>query len=202
VTIIGGAPGSGKTYLSIASSVQAIHAGWDVLYLASEMGEKGIFTRARAYCYGPPPEAWKLILVDFGAEIDNLIELIAEHLTERKTLIVMDSISSFVDQAKAKPSENDPHAIGLLKRVVMWALNVKRRSEGHVSFLVLSELNAEGKTKGRFGDHKADLVVRLETDEEQTLLKEVRVVKGWDYQLGVAGLFRLSPSTARLVRVE
>jgi hypothetical protein len=201
VTIVAGSPGAAKSFLAMASSVQAAFAGWDVLYLASEMGEKSIARRVRGYCNGAPPERWRFVVVDFGAGIDSLIGLVADRVGERNLLVVFDSISSFVDQAQTQV-QDDPHAIGLLKRVVMWALNVKRRTEGGVSFLVLSEVNKEGQTKGRFGDHKADLVVSLKTDERDTLVKEIRTVKGWEYQLGQVGMFRLDPHAGRLWRVE
>ncbi len=66
----------------------------------------------------------------------------------------------------------------------------------------MPELNKEGRTKGRFGDHKADLVVSLRTDENESLMKEVLIVKGWEYALGAVGLFALDPRAARMRRAD
>lgn len=200
VTILTGAPSSGKSYLAIASSVQAALFGWDVLYLASEMGDRPLMERFTVYCDGDLPSTLSVISVTFGASIEALVNLVAGKVTERPLLVVMDSISSFIDQA-AGQNPQDVHGIGPLKQWTMWAINVRRTTEGQIAFLVLSETNREGHTKGRFGDHKADLVVSMASDDKQKQIKHVCIVKGWEYQGGAVGDFSVNARTARLVRI-
>lgn len=199
VSIVAGEPSAGKSFLSIASSIKAAQIDdWQVLYIVAEMGEAQVARRARAFCDGPPPDEWEMIVADFGADIGPLVELICSRVTERRTLIVIDSISSFVDQAKVNPNPDDPHGLTLLRRMIMWAMNVKRKTDGQVSFMILSELNKDGRTKGRFGDYKADVVVSMETDIAESLLKTLKIVKGWEYQTGEVGTYLLNPATATL----
>jgi len=202
VTILTGGPSSGKSFLAIASAVQATRAGWDVLYLSSEMGDRVLARRFSDYCAGNLPERLHVQCVSFGANVSALVDLVAEQVGVAPMLVIFDSISSFVDQAITPADSEDVHQIGPLRQLLMWALNVKRNTEGVVSFLVLSETNREGRTKGRFGDHKADLVVTLVTDENVPGTKHLTVVKGWEYQTGPIGAFGLDWRTGRLVRIE
>lgn len=198
VTILTGAPSSGKSYLAIASAVQAAWAGWDVLYLSSEMSDRVLAQRIRGYAGEHVPETLHVQCVSFGANVTALVDLVAAHIGASNLLVVFDSISSFVDQALEKRGEDDVHQIGPLKQLLMWALNVKRHTEGQVSFLVLSETNREGRTKGRFGDHKADLVVTLESDARNPTSKKLSITKGWEYQTGEMGYYALDWRSGRL----
>ena len=201
VTILAGAPSSGKTYLAVASASQTVRAGWDVLYLSAEMSDAVLAARFRAYWRGDWPESLVLIEVGFGADLEHMIELIEKRVSARRLLVVIDSLSSFVDQAAEIDSE-DVHKIGPLKRTVMWAVNVRRRTDAEISFLLLSEVNAAGLTKGRFGDHKADLVVSMLKDEKEPRVKHISVVKAWESEVGPVGSYVLQHHDARLVRVE
>lgn len=201
VTILTGPPSSGKSYLAIASACEAARRGWDVLYLASEMGEGALARRFSRFCGSSAlPPGLRIVTVNFGADIEALVDLVQESIGERNLLVVMDSISSYVDQASVANSD-DVHGIGPLKQMTMWALNVKRMTDGAVSFLLLSEANKEGRTKGRFGDHKADLVVSMATDEQNPSCKRISVVKGWEYQTGEVGLFGVDVETSRLEKI-
>lgn len=194
VTILTGAPGAAKSYLALASSIEAARAGWEVEYLAAEMSVQQITERVDRYTNGEDPEHWSMTFVDFGADLPPLIEHLCARVSERNLLVVFDSISSFVDASvitQTRARSEDPNGVGLLKRLLMWALNVKRKTHGKVSFLVLSEANAQGLTKWRFGDHKADLVLSMRTDPEQSRIKELELVKAWDGQTGKVGRYRL-----------
>ena len=209
VTILAGRPSAGKSFVSIASSIDAVLYGdWQVRYITAEMGDKQIADRVSRYCMevsggrtDEPPAGWRMIESDFGSDLEPLIELLCEDATADKTLVVLDSVSSFVDNS-GQLSVDDIHGITLLKRIVMWANNVKRKTDGHVSFLLLSELNAQGMTKGRFGDHKADLVVAMESQQENESMKEIRVVKGWEQKAGPVGTYSLDWRTSRLTLME
>jgi len=126
---------------------------------------------------------------------------VGREVVEAKMLIVIDSLSSFVDQSGVDPGE-DVHRMGPLKRITMWAMNVRRATRGNVGFLLLSEVNAQGMTKGRIGDHKADMSVSLVSDPDTPALKHIKVVKAWEGVTGEAGTFRLSHDRGSLVKVN
>lgn len=199
VVIVTGKSSAGKSYLALGSSIEAAAwGGWDAKYVVAEMGDLQIAQRAEKYCHdSPPPDNWQMLMADFGADLEGLIELLCENMSDRKTLIVLDSINSFADQ-KLETSKDDPQGWMRLRRLIMWAINVKRKSEGQISFLILSEANAQGETKGRFGDHKADLVVSMESDEQDKLVKLLTIVKAWEYRTGPIGSYTLDPRTATL----
>ena len=202
VTFLVGGPSAGKSWWAIGSAIRAAWAGWRVLYIAAEMSPAQILRRALAFTDGNPlPDGFDVLEAGYGASVERLVEIVSESIDARRTLIVLDSISSFVDQAEIAESGEDVHRIGPLKRLTMWALNVRRETNGEVSFLVLSERNAAGETKGRFGDHKADLVVSIKSDEKAPLGKRITVTKAWEQECGDLGLFALDPRTARLRRV-
>lgn len=205
VTFLVGGPSAGKSWLAIGSAICAAWDGWRVLYMASEMSPSQIMRRAIAYTGGSPvPADFDIVEVSYGASVEALVGQVCDQIDERKTLIVLDSISSFVDQAQAAEAVEDVHRIGPLKRMTMWAMNVRRETAGEVSFLVLSERNAAGETKGRFGDHKADLVVSLEShkDPRLSLTKHLAVTKAWEERTGDLGEFLLDPRRARLEKLE
>ena len=200
VTILSGPPSSGKSYLAVASAVQAAWSGWDVVYLSAEMADRPMAKRFRAYCEGPAPERLHHVDVSFGASVENLLDWIEPLLSDRNALVVFDSLSSFADQSEQQPGD-DPHQIGLLKRIVMWSVNVRRATNGQIAFLLLSEINKEGRAKGRFADHKADLAISMQTSAEHSVLKRITVTKGWEYQSGEMGEFALDVGSARLRRI-
>lgn len=199
VTFLVGGPSAGKSWWAIGSALAAAWNGWRVLYVASEMSPAQILRRAMRYTDDHDvPDGFDVLEASYGASVESLVEMVSEAIDERRTLVVLDSISSFVDQAQIADTGDDVHKIGPLKRLTMWALNVRRDTNGEVSFLVLSERNAAGETKGRFGDHKADLVVSIKSDEDTSLGKRIAVTKSWESECGDLGLFALDPRRARL----
>lgn len=202
VTFLVGGPSAGKSWWAIGSALVAARNGWRVLYVAAEMSPAQILRRAMRYTDDHRvPDGFDILEASYGASVDKLVEMVSEAIDDRKTLVVLDSISSFVDQAQVVDDSADVHKIGPLKRLTMWALNVRRDTNGEVSFLVLSERNAAGETKGRFGDHKADLVVSIKSDEKMPLGKHIAVTKAWESECGPIGLFALDPRRARLTWV-
>jgi hypothetical protein len=169
------------------------------------MAAGDVSRRVLSVCDGKPlPAAFKLHTIDFGVDIEGTVGLIAQEIDKRPMLVVVDSLSSFVDQSTYTSAVDDPHAIGPLKKFVMWALNVRRRTRGRVSFLLLSELNAAGVTKGRFADYKADISIYLKRYEESEVdaARVVRIKKNWDGQDGSAGVFFLRSTNGRLTFVS
>lgn len=202
LTIIAGGPSAAKSYLALASSLcAAAYGGWDVFYLHAEMSPKLIANRVLCYLGCPPPDNWQLITVGPGANVTELTEYIAERVSARKSLLVFDSISSFIDQGLAADSGTDAFGMKDLKRIFMWMLNVRNATKGEVAFLALSELAGAGHTRGKFVDHKADLVVRMEKNTEDprdNVTKYIEITKGWDANAGLRLRMNLDWRTASL----
>lgn len=199
-TILAGRQGAAKSMLAIASSLSAVlYGGWDVHYVSSELDASVIAGRVRRFLQGmPKPRNWQLTDVGLGASVPGMIEHLCERMSAQKTLIVLDSISSFADQ-NGSANPRDPMGISELKRLCIWLMNVRRKSKGQLSFLALSEANADGGTKYRFGDHKADLVISMKADEaDPKSIKHIEVTKGWTIPTGTQLRCALDWSTTTL----
>ena len=199
VAIVVGVPSSGKSVLALGSGIDAARAGWDVVYLSCEMAEMPFVKRVRARCGEHVPVTFHLVDVGFGASIDKLLSWIEEQISVRPTLVIFDSVSSFCDQAEQQEN-TDPHGTVLLKKLVMWAINVRRATDGQVSFMLLAEASKEGRARGRFADHKADIALLMESTDNP-LVKTLTVTKAWEYTTGAVGDFAIRPDTAVLEKV-
>lgn len=197
VVLISGVPSAGKSFLALASAIDAARFGWDVLYLSAEMADRPVAKRIDQISSGEVPERFTHVDVRFGVTVEGLLDWVEARVSERPTLVVIDSLSSFADQFE-RQNENDPHAMGILRRIVMWAINVRRRTDGNVSFILLSESNKEGRAKGRFADHKADLALTMSTSADHSSVKEIEVTKSWEHETGALGEFGLSWVTGRM----
>ena len=200
VTLVHGAPSAAKSIFATGAAIQAAYAGWRVLYLVAEMGDRPMAERVERHLRGgAPPPGFHLISVERGS-VELLTELTCDGMDHRPTLVVPDSLSSFVDGAIAADSE-DIHGLGALRATIMWCVNVKRRTHGQVAFLLLSEQNSRGEAKGRTGAHKADLTISMESDEKEPSVKLIRVQKGWETRTGLVGRYQLEYGTASLRRL-
>lgn len=226
VTIAGG-PSAGKSYFAIGAAVDNAldpDEPWDVFYLSAEMSEDYILDRAlRAVasidlrpleCQNPGlraqavewakdarvPGSLSIVNVDVGVTMTEIIQLLAEHVGDRPTLVVLDSISSLVDNMEEVGG--DSFGMTNLRAVQRYATAVRRMTRGHVAFIILSELNKEGRAKGRSLDHRSDLAISMTADPDHGHLKTIRVTKSWFSQTGALGEFVLFPEIARLVKVD
>ncbi len=196
VVVLVGLPSAGKSVLALGSGVDAARAGWDVIYLSCEMAEKPFAKRIQARCGDYPPKTFHLVDVGYGADTDKLLTWIEERITANPTLVIFDSVSSFCDQAEQQVND-DPHGTVLLKKLVMWAINVRRATDGQIAFMLLAEASKEGRARGRFADHKADVALLIESTDNP-LMKTLTVTKAWEYSTGKVGEFALRPETAAL----
>jgi predicted ATP-dependent serine protease len=89
-----------------------------------------------------------------------------------------------------------------LREVTRWVTGVSRLSHGTVSFLILSELNKEGRAKGRSLDHRCDFAISMVSSEEdgQDHVKLIRTTKSWHGPTGKLGQFVLWHQLGRLSR--
>ena len=199
LTLLYGKASSAKTFLALAAALDsALWGGWRVIYLVAEMSRKKVVERAQRYCKGPNPSEfiWAEVLRD-KVTLQHLTDAISEQVTNKKVLVVMDSLSSFVDQMDTKQDEKDAFGIKLTRDVVMWARRVKAKSCGHISFLLISQTNQKGTSFGGFADFKADLSIRMEPTDD-TYVKVVTVEKNNDGPCGRVGNYTLDPYDATL----
>jgi len=89
----------------------------------------------------------------------------------------------------------------VLAELVGWCATVRRMSEGTISFLLVSELNARGEVKGLKLEYVADLVVRL-TKAETPDFVEVEVSKGREGGRGELGTYFVDWRAGRLRGAE
>ena len=200
VVIVAGLPSSAKSVLALGSGIEAALDGWDVLYLSAEMAERPFSSRLMARSGGKVPETFHYIDVSYGASVEGLLEWIEARVSERPTLVIFDSVSSFCDQAEKQDAE-DPHGMALLKRLVMWAINVRRATDGQIGFMLLAEASKEGRARGRFADHKADLALLMESSKSEPSVKMISITKAWEFQTGDVGEFGFHIGESKLVKM-
>lgn len=221
---ISGEPSAGKSYVAISTAVDAALAGWDAFYLSCEMHEDLIRDRAaRAVAshamsdfdlLSPTkkamivqrartvalPDTWHHLDVGIGITIEMVVEMLADNVAHRPTLVVLDSISSFVDSMDAE--KGDAFGMGNLKNCTRWITATRKLTHGHIAWLLLSELNKEGRAKGRSLDHRCDTAISMKTDPEQPGIKLIEMTKNWWGPTGSLGSYVLDWELGRLVHEE
>lgn len=227
VVTIAGAPSSGKSYFAISCGIDnALDPvePWDVFYLNCEMGADYVIDRSlRAAssinlsvyeCRDPrarhDAEEWardtpipgRFVRVDvgIGVTMDEVIEFLAENVSDTPTLVILDSISSFVDNME--DVRGDSFGMTNLRTVQKYATAVRRLTKGHVAWVILSELNREGRAKGRSLDHRSDMAIAMQPDPDNGHIKKLTVTKSWFSETGPIGDFALFTDIARLVRID
>lgn len=227
VVTVAGAPSAGKSFFAIACAIDnALDQiePWDVFYLSCEMGRDYVLDRAlRAAashdlsfyeCMSPAtrsqavewassmalPSNFTLVEVGIGVTMPEVIEFLAENVSDQPTLVVLDSISSLADNME--DVAGDAFGMTNLKTVQRYATAVRRLTRGHVSWLILSELNKEGRAKGRSLDHRSDLAISMVPDPDNGRIKRIAVTKSWFSETGPLGDFALQPEIARLTKVD
>jgi len=200
VVVVAGLPSSGKSLLAAAAAFDAAKSGAEVVYISCEMPGPVLYERLhRLAAGGALPESFRVLDVTFGVTLDALVERVAAFCTGKPMLVVFDSVSSFVDQVEQHGK--DEHGLALLKRVVMWAINARRATDGEIGFILLAEASKEGRARGRFADHKADMAILMESQRDNRDIKCVTLTKAWGQEVGEIGDFRMHAETGRLQRV-
>jgi hypothetical protein len=220
---ISGEPSAGKSYVAISTAVDAAIAGWDVYYLSCEMHQDLIRDRAaravashgmREHDFASQlrrtraiddakrvrlPETWNHIDVGLDVTVEMIVEMLADHVSHRPTLVVFDSLSSFVDSMCDPGTKGDTFGMADLRHVTRWLVGTRKLTHGHLAFLLLSELNKEGRAKGRFLDHRCDTALSMKTDPEESRHKTIEITKNWWGMSGTLGTYFLDWELGRLV---
>ncbi len=73
-----------------------------------------------------------------------------------------------------------------------------------LGFILLSEMNKEGRAKGRALDHRCDFALAMESSDEDNHahIKAIRMTKNWHGPTGRLGDFALYWQLGRLARIS
>ena len=149
------------------------------------------------------PDRFFIVDVGIGVTIEDLIGFLMDHVSERPTLVCLDSISSFIDNMAV--DAGDSFGMAQLRQVTRWTTGVAKLTKGQISFLLLSEINTEGRAKGRSLDHRCDYAISMKkTDDDDTRsqVKTIRTTKSWHGPTGRMADFILWHSLGRLCKIE
>lgn len=183
VTVLAGETGCGKSTWACASAFEAALAGWYVIYLNAELDDGTLRWFIRRY-FGPLEDEKKAALAAIrfvhirpGIALSNFAKRAALSVPTwaERMLIVADSINTICEMGQGE--EGQETYFQELRRWLLWAMESRRLSNGRISHLVVSELNAKGETKGRKADYVADMVLRVQRGESDGYVK-VKVTKG------------------------
>jgi predicted ATP-dependent serine protease len=204
-TVLAGMPGVGKSVLAIGSALEAALNGWNVIYFNAEMDRRALAQRVKRYLsatarpVAPALAYFHPFALNVGCDLDSLVQCACMEITRdtERLLIVVDSINSFGDLG-AQAGSRDELGLNLLRKLVVWSMQVRKMTEGEIAFLLVSELNAAGGMKGRL-EWKADVVLKLAQGDREGLV-EVNCLKNRDGAKKELGTYRLLWEHGRLVR--
>jgi predicted ATP-dependent serine protease len=167
VTSLIAEPGVGKTMLAWATALAAAATQkWNVVYFGGELdvGEM-IERRAREMTFHASAidgaDYLKMVHVGIGQEpIDFCYELCWLD-PELPILVIMDSINTI-----ATLSRRD--YLRTLEDYALWAMMSRRLSRGAASFLLVSETNKRGKSKGEKLEFWSDIAINMTGKKDET----------------------------------
>lgn len=164
-------PKCGKSMLAMSCALQAAADGWHVWYLNAELSEYEALTRVRNYL-GDALHPRILDRICFyhtekGMTIEKMLEHLMDDLciTDRKWLIIGDSINRLVKQSLKGNSENSYWRE--LEKWSDWFRMTARLSGGLIGSLVVSELNQKGHVKGGGIEYDADILIKIDNAEAE-----------------------------------
>lgn len=164
-TLIGG-KGIGKTMLAFASALQAAATmEWNVFYFGAEIDMMEMHQR-RAREFSAHESALDgvdyltMIHVGLGQRpIDFCLDIGESYDPELPILVVIDSINSC-----AVLSKRD--YLRTIEEFGLWAMMARRLSRGAVSFLLVSETNKAGNSKGEKLEFWSDFALKMKGQKD------------------------------------
>lgn len=161
--------GIGKTMLALSSALQAAATGrWNVIYFGAEVDDDEIITRRnREYLRYPEAIAgndfFQFKHVGLGQTLEDMLFDMLGIDRELPVLIVWDSINSIV-----KMMGGD--YLNRLNHLLMWAAFTRKISRGALSFLIVSETNKNGKSKGEGLEFASDICLNMAGEPNETMV--------------------------------
>lgn len=167
VTSLIAAPGIGKTMLAWASALQtAATQKWNVVYFCAEldMGEM-IERRAREFTAHEVAidgaDFLTMVQVGIGQTPFDFCCDLAQLDPDLPILVVIDSINTVASLSKQD-------YLRMLESFAMWAMMARRLSRGAASFLLISETNKRGNSKGEKLEFWSDLALQMDGKKNET----------------------------------
>jgi predicted ATP-dependent serine protease len=170
LSVILGGMKTGKTLLAMGQCIEAAATEeWQVVYLCAELDQHEIATRINRYFNAHPAsiscqDFLHIVFVGKG-QTPEMIQAQIEGVTDPggpPILICMDSINTITEM-----SGRD--YLKTLRDFALWAMLSRRMSNGAVSFLIVSETNKIGGSKGAKLEFWADQVVKLSRPKKTSI---------------------------------
>jgi len=202
MTVIAGAPKVGKSLVAMSAAIEAANDGWVVIYINAELNSNEIAKRLIRYNGGPADEdlCSNMVIynVDPGITPEKILEFIYRKvdLDHERLLVVLDSVNRLATLSQQGDEVRRDGYWGALERWSEWARMSARISGGIISFIVVSELNAQDHVKGRNLEYAADLVVRIKGTAEDDMV-EIDVPYARSSNRGELGKHRRDWQTGR-----
>lgn len=184
-TLLGGAPGVGKSTLLLQVASSAARAGRTVLYVGAEESRGQV--RARADRLGALDSG---VLVTAETALPHLVDLLTTHDPD---LVVVDSIQTVADPAVASA----PGTVAQV-RACAQALVDEARRRG-CALVLLGHVTKEGTLAGpKVLEHLVDTVLEVEGDRHHAL-RTVRAAKHRHGSTRELGVFEMAADGLRAV---
>jgi hypothetical protein len=155
--------GTGKTMLATASAIEAAATQeWQVVYFLAEDDYDGFATRFNTYLNAHPhaQDCIEYFHVQHVGRNQTPVTLTShicsavDRTLDTPVLIVLDSINSIVNLAHG-------NYLSMLKDFGLWAMLARRLSRGLCSFMLTSESNKRGESKGETLPYWSDLYLQM-----------------------------------------
>ena len=167
LSVLGGFQKLGKSTLALASAIEAAASmKWNVVLHNAELGGDELGRRLDQYMEVHPSaedavDNLRVVSIPRGFTMDDILaENVAICADDRPVLNVLDSINTCATLMDGNYLDN-------LRDLALWCMMSRRISRAAASFLVVSELNARGMSKGLNLEYWADMVVRMKGDKKR-----------------------------------
>jgi predicted ATP-dependent serine protease len=171
LSVVGGFQKLGKSTLAMASAIEAAASlEWNVILHNAEVGGDELGRRLDQYLAVHPSAEdavanMRIVTTPRGAHIEDFLEEATDAAhDDRPVLTVLDSVNTIAQLMDGNYLDN-------LRSICLWAMMSRRISRASASFLVVSELNRSGTSKGMNLEYWADMVIRMKGDRKQGWLK-------------------------------
>lgn len=171
LTVFAAEKGTGKTMLAVSSAIEAASCGeWHVVYFLAEDDADGFRERFNTYLNAHPESAenfgnFSVIQVGKNQTPRDLKDEIASAVdwtVDLPILIVIDSINTVVNLGTG-------NYLRQIQEFGIWAMLSRRLSRGLVSFMLTTEANKRGESKGEALPYWADVYVQMKKKSDSVV---------------------------------